>query len=257
MITLNNFQIQPTIFPDKTSQVWKLPPQILCDPSNTYTIEWTFEKEDELIHIAQLCTLIRKEVKSSFINLVCPYLPYARQHKEISNNATFALQTFCDIIDLYIDRLVVFDVHNYDFFFIEDRIPKWNFTLSNIKPKKEIQDCISRESINFIVFPDKGAAKRYLDLIGNIPFVSISKIREPLTGEITGLTMPDIPSAQNILVIDDLSDGARSHIEACKLINTFGPNKVVLYVSHGLFTKGTQIVYEAGYSAIYTKDGRL
>lgn len=252
MITLNNHPINITIFPDKTSQVWHLPENLV---QNNNRIDWKFEHEGELFHLIQLCTLVREMKLGAAIELHCPYLPYARQHKVISNETTFALEVFCDLIEFYINSLHVFDVHNYNFFFKNNK-PRWNFKVVNALPEKEINDCINTEGVNFIVFPDESATHRYSPLI-SLPNIFIEKIRDQATGEITNMEMPDIPVGANILVIDDLSDGAKSHIEAAKLILTKNPNKLCLYVSHGLFTKGVKIVHEGGYNSIYTKDGLL
>ena len=127
--------------------------------------------------------------------------------------------------------------------------------VNNIMPVKELADIVASEAIDFVVFPDKGAAARYGGLI-DLPHVAADKVREPLTGEITGISVPEIKNGLNILVADDIADGAKTMIELAKII---GPasNKLILYVSHGLFTKGTKIVYDSGYENIYTKDGLL
>jgi ribose-phosphate pyrophosphokinase len=107
---------------------------------------------------------------------------------------------------------------------------------------------------DLVVFPDESAQYRYSSLI-EIPSIFSSKVRDQLTGEITGMEMPEINSGQNILVIDDIADGARTPIEVAKLISEYNPNYLGLYVSHGIFSKGTKIVYEAGYNEIYTREG--
>lgn len=56
MIKLNNFTVTPTIFPDKTSQVWKILDEVL--EAVPYKVTWEFESEAELIQVCQLGELL-------------------------------------------------------------------------------------------------------------------------------------------------------------------------------------------------------
>ncbi len=60
MISFENEVITPTIFPDKTSQVWKLPKELLTFAARDLeklVIKWDFEHEAEMMHVCQLATL--------------------------------------------------------------------------------------------------------------------------------------------------------------------------------------------------------
>ena len=253
MIKVHGFPINVTMFPDKTSQVWKLSDDLLWADkcADQRLITWNFENEGEIFHIIQLATLLDEVNGYRPIILDCPYLPYGRQDKEIANNSCFALEAFCNLFS-GISELHTFDAHNPSFF--EDKFP---FDFVNTLPYKEIEAIIERESINLIVYPDKGASARYPQLSAKYKWAAADKLRDQLTGEITGMVMPDIDEGLNILVADDLADGARSMIELAKLINKYNPKSLILYVSHGIFSKGTQIVIDAGYNKIYTKDGLI
>lgn len=251
MIKINgiDYVVKPTIFPDKTSQVWKLPQDVIKFIENNasgITITWEFEDERELIHVCQLCDLIYN-ISVCYPSLYTPYLPYARQDKNISNESCFALKTFINIINPYISNLIVYDVHN-------PKIEGWVFG-GNILPSEKISSVVKEENINFIIYPDKGAADRYSHLSA-LDFVAAAKVRDQLTGEITGLSMPDIESGLSILVVDDICDGGRTFTELASLIKKYEPKKLVLYVSHGIFSKGIECILESGYDAIYTKSGK-
>ena len=250
MILLNGSPINVTIFPDKTSQVWKNDESLYKQFNN---IEWQFESEGELFQLIQLCSLIRQRSTSAIINLYCPYLPWARQHKVMSNETTFALEIFCDLIEFYINELKGFDIHNTEFFYKNGR-PRWNFKLVNIEPQKEILDIIASEQIDLIIFPDESAKKRYEHLVG-VDSIFIEKKREQSTGVITGMIMPDISHSKKILVVDDLCDGGFTFTSCASLIKQYNPSSLILYVSHGIFSKGTEILYQAGYNKIYTRNG--
>jgi ribose-phosphate pyrophosphokinase len=62
---------------------------------------------------------------------------------------------------------------------------------------------------------------------------------------------------KSVLIVDDICDGGRTFIEAAKLLYIEGVNNVYLYVTHGLFTKGIQILYDAGIKRIFTYKGEI
>ena len=108
MIKLNNTIIVATQFPDKTSQVWKIPEEAICQEND---IVWQFENEAELLQLAQLQFLLMSLKCTS--SLMMPYLPYARQDKPVCNAETFALRPFlCIIRHLNFKTISAFDPHN-------------------------------------------------------------------------------------------------------------------------------------------------
>lgn len=58
MIKLNGLEIKPTIFPDGTSQIWKIKIDSNLD---NQLIEWEFQHEGELMHVAQLLWLLNSK----------------------------------------------------------------------------------------------------------------------------------------------------------------------------------------------------
>lgn len=257
MLKLNGHIVNVTKFPDGTSQVWKLSEELLlsCELCSSYEITWVFENEGELFQIFQLLNFIGATFKEKPIILDCPFLPCSRQDKNISNTSCSSLSTLCFILGTFIDELRTFDVHNPAFF---ENKSICNFKFTNTLPYDQIHKIIEEEKIDLVIFPDEGASKRYPDLqLSEISSVSADKVRDQLTGEIVGLSMPDIKEGLNVLVIDDIADGAKTFLVLAELINKYNPAKLILYVSHGIFSKGTQIVIDAGYAKIYTKDGLL
>ena len=76
MIYLDNQPLEVTIFPDKTSQVWRVPEQVLKSLRdeafllNRTRITWDFEHEGEIIHLAQLKTLLDREGIYSILHIM-------------------------------------------------------------------------------------------------------------------------------------------------------------------------------------------
>lgn len=237
---MNKFVVKPTIFPDGTSQVWKLPEEVM--DSYECWVEWYFEAERELMDLLSLRRLLYSHPMSLFV----PYLPYARQDKEVSNEKTFNLEVFADAINaLRFSNVRAFDVHNEA---ITSRLIK-NFenqqahefhyeTLRSIKP-------------DLIVYPDSSAATRY-PWLDTRQFVWMRKHRDALTGEIETSLWPDsglyIRRSKRIAVIDDICDGGASFIKTAERILSVNQSADLhLVVSHGLFTKGKDLLQNAGY----------
>lgn len=246
MIKLNGHIVTPTIFPDKTSQVWKVPTEYFHAPDNVIT--WEFENEAELLHVAQLKSLVYRVTGFWNVVLELPYLPYARQDKEYSNMATFALRTFAELLNsLGFHTVKVFDAHNPHL--SQELILNLEIETPDVAP-------ILKELNAALAYPDKGAAKRY----GNIKRSTIvfDKVREPLTGEITGLTTVEgLVARIPYLIQDDLCDGGRTFIEVAKKLYELGATEVHLYVSHGIFSKGLEPLREAGIRRIFTHKGEV
>lgn len=109
--------VTPTIFPDGSSQVWKLKHfSEIADLRKKYTrpfvnITWNFESEAELIHLNQLCNLL--DYSNCNIDLKIPYFPYARQDKGISNTETFARHSFIKLLkQIPWSSITTYDIHS-------------------------------------------------------------------------------------------------------------------------------------------------
>lgn len=247
MIQLNAQTVTPTHFPDKTSQVWKIPGV----SENQNEICWEFDGEQEVPVVCQLAMLTRELAPHSRIRLNVPFLPYGRQDKSVANDQTFALHTFGKIMAACgIDELETFDAHS-------DVIEEYFDRYINHPPTFEIEASIAATQATHLCFPDFGAAHRYSKLF-DLPYCSLQKVRNQTTGEIVGLEIETgtLPSNSRVLIIDDICDGGRTFIESAKLIfNEFSPKSVALYVSHGIFSKGTQVLRDAGIDQLYTRKG--
>ena len=244
MIKLNRREIKPTIFPDKTSQVWNISNHIFL--SYVCDVEWIFESEAELMHLVQLKHLL--DENKTRCNLYMPYLPYARQDKSISNKNCFALHSFAKIINSLNFSFVSFeDPHSN----LAEKIilnSKAQYPLDMINESCRITKC------DLIFYPDEGALFKYSPMLS---FESIwgKKVRDQATGNILSYEIVGDPKDKVILIVDDICDGGATFINAATLLYEKGAKEVHLYVSHGIFSKGTRILRDAGIKRIFTKEG--
>jgi ribose-phosphate pyrophosphokinase len=238
-----------TIFPDGTSQVWKID-ESKMDPNSVTYILWLFENEAELIQVCQVAQLCY-DVFDTSVDLVCPYLPYARQDKEVNNKLSFALKTFTEILyNAGITRIEAFDPHSKS-----DLV----FPMESTTPKEFHQTLFNTIGYDFVCYPDKGAAERYAKTTGK-QFIWCEKVRNQQTGEITGLkvnTSHQDLYGKSVLIIDDICDGGMTFIKVAEALKEYKTGPIDLAVSHGLFSKGKQVLFDAGIRDIHTTNSLL
>lgn len=250
----DSFEIKPTIFPDKTSQVWKID-DFRLDPKPKFAkIEWYWEEESELIWINQLICLLY-QLKIEIYELYIPYLPYARQDKEVSNTSTFAKHVFLEmLLKEHVGVVTTLDSHSH-------HSAIRSYTPTQIRKAMDLFDP------HLIVFPDVGAYNRYAYGLSDIHVLVIDKVRNQLTGKIEGLTLnkdlseyygAEEGEKYKLLIVDDLVDGGMTYIKASEFLKQelFPQSSVEigLYVTHGIFSKGASVLFDSGINKIYTTD---
>ena len=256
-------EITPTIFPDGSSQIWGL--KIFNEGENEilrYTdceIIWHFANDSELLYVAQLKDLLDSYGHKS--SLIMPYLPYARQDKEITNSTTFALKSFTKLLNsIGFGNIKAFDIHNTEFVpsFIKNMVPYNILSLTEeLKP-------------DFIFFPDHGAYSRYSTmfedmgmehfLFNKLPHIIGCKSRDQKNGNITKYEIspsqlkdedPFDIEGKNCLVVDDLVDGGATFIKCYDLLKSLNVKDIQLYVSHVVQQSSLNRLTEHGYSAVH------
>lgn len=240
MITVNAHKITPTIFPDGTSQVWKIP--IWMFESHVWDVVWRFEEEREIIDLYSLGCLSHGKKW----NLYVPYLPYGRQDKPVSNQTTFNLAMFIKMLQpLNFERVATLDAHN----------PKALMGHIINRSALEVQlKVLAQVKPDHIIYPDHGAEDRYLGL--NHPSsIVFAKVRDQSTGQITGIdyAYPSnkyahvLKPGHKVLIVDDICDGGATFLSIVeKIRKDCEALDVHLFVTHGIFSKGREILEDVG-----------
>jgi ribose-phosphate pyrophosphokinase len=240
-----------TVFPDNTSQVWKLSEDVLKNLNSTQSVEitWIFAHEGEFLQLAQLKDLLNTYFSNKTI-LIIKYLPYGRQDKAIGNNSTFALHSFAKLLNcLNFDEVIINDPHS----------PEALKLISGARavyPTEIVKKVIELTNSNLICYPDGGALNKYSDLY-SFPHIFGEKVRDQLTGNISNHKLVGDPTGKNILIIDDICDGGGTFTQLAQNLIKAGALEVNLFVSHGLFSKGLNPLIEAGIKHIFTQEGEL
>jgi ribose-phosphate pyrophosphokinase len=241
--------VSPTIFPDGTSQVWKLDLAGITSAK----IVWDFEQEAELIWVNQLIALLQAE-SIAITELFMPYLPYARQDKPIGNNATFAKSVFLSMLNTQnIAKISTLDAHSFD------------KQIESYAASAFIEKALQQFAPAIVVFPDKGAFERYQNAFNSDAYLilTLDKVRNQATGEITALTVeasrtspellvkqPEKPT--KLLIIDDICDGGATFNNSAIYLHQHYNCKIGLYVTHGIFSKGFDKMIASGISQFFT-----
>lgn len=192
------------------------------------------------------------------IKLVVPYFPYARQDRVAVPGESLSVAVMAGLVNsLQCTNITVLDPHS----------DVSSALLHNVRSVTQ-GECIrcSPELVGLIhdnnsvlIAPDAGASKKIYKLasyFGTDRVTVLDKDRNPINGEITGIKysygISDL-AGKTAIIADDICDGGRTFIEAAKVLRNLGATKVILYVTHGLFTKGVEPLYPL-IDTIYTTD---
>jgi phosphoribosylpyrophosphate synthetase len=249
-------RVTPTMFPDGTSQVWKLDLdryQFDGNKNSSVKIVWNFEQEAELIWVNQLITLL-DSAEVAIDELYIPYLPYARQDKPVSNISTFAKTVFLrSLLSESVGKLSTLDAHS------------GHVAIESYSAQPYINKALLEFKPDVIVFPDAGAFDRYQGQIisSDVAVLVLDKVRDQATGVITSLTLDLLKTSADLmgnekqqqyrmLIIDDICDGGATFINAALFLHEKYPCEIALYVTHGIFSKGYESMINAGITEFFT-----
>ena len=213
-------------------------------------------KDVELIILANQA--IREIDFKANVELYVPYFLGARSDRKFLPGTSNYLKTvICPIINSQkFHKVKVLDPHSDVLEACLDNFVKTSsgrFISSVYEAEYEDDNVV-------LVSPDAGALKKVFKIqkeYGVQHMVIGHKNRDPFTGEITHTSISgstgDETKPQTHIIFDDICDGGRTFIELAKVLrrNTAHHDRIVLAVTHGLFTKGVDVVLEH-VDAIYT-----
>lgn len=246
-IHLNGDPITVTLFPDNTSQVWKLSDEQLA--KKRAVIWWDYSHEGEFMQLAQLKHLLDFSGVEN-VQLQIRYLPYGRQDKWIANDATFALHSFAALLNtLHFERVFIVDPHS----------PVATQLINNsraIYPHTMVALALEVTDSNMICYPDNGARTKYVEVYDTLlPYIYGEKVRDQATGYISSYKLVGNCRDAKVMIIDDICDGGRTFEILTQDLYQHGAEEVNLFVTHGLFTKGLKHLFNVGIERIFTAKG--
>ena len=166
---------------------------------------------------------------------VIPYLPYSRADRRFVEGDCLGKSVFLNVIKSIWSMVYTIDCHSSAFDKDYFDIPVDELLKSKIV-------VLADEPIN-ILFPDLGAKNRYGSIFSDMPGANIffcEKKRDPVTGKFLGFKVPtDIDKNLETIIIDDICDGGGTFIGIANELK-MSREKLSLYVTHGIFSKGLE-----------------
>ena len=196
---------------------------------------------NDVMKLLTVTNAIRKYRQGIEISAFIPYIPGGRQDRVSNQGEAFTLQVYADLIN----------AQNYKNVFTVD--PHSDVTTALINNcQVQSLNTIIRAVLNgydTIIIPDAGASKKiysyYLKnmLYDHIKIVQAVKTRDTVTGKLSGfkvLCEPGELNDRSAIILDDICDGGGTFLGLAAELDTQHPTlgKLGLYVTHGIFSKG-------------------
>lgn len=164
-----------------------------------------------------------------------PYFPFARHDRRNDAVDGFELGLALDLVK-EID-IVIADPHS-DVSGVLPHIPQSSifrtFLRHGVAPSGTV-----------IAIPDTGASKKADIWLKGTSFkvLQCRKKRDPQTGQLREFVIDDeVPPECDVVMFDDICDGGFTFTELGKLLRDRGAKRATLCVTHGLFTKGVDVL---------------
>jgi ribose-phosphate pyrophosphokinase len=193
------------------------------------------------------------------VRLIMAYVPYGRQDRVTTPGTGFGLAMFSRVINTAkFDEVIVVDPHSKVTAELIDNIRVISPAAAmEFFPKNQLQGLVNDL---VIVAPDKGAVDRAAacaEALG-VPeerIIYATKERDPSTGYLktTGVSGYAFQPDDELLFIDDICDGGATFLELAKFLKDQGlKKKPSLYVTHGIFSKGLDEMYQYFHAVVST-----
>lgn len=205
-----------------------------------------------LAMLVDACSRLEGLHNHAEFTLHLPYIPYARQDRVMNPGEALSIKVFANIVNsLGFDKVIVDDPHS----------DVSAALLNNVKIRgqdvliSEHHEIVAGADARYvtIVAPDAGARKKAQKVADRLrlPLVEAGKVRDLKTNEITGTAVFGDVDGRECVIVDDICDGGRTFIALAQALKEKGAKRVILYVTHGIFSFGKQIILDGGVDEIY------
>lgn len=204
----------------------------------------------DVIILLLLTDALKRKYNKIKIDLVMPYIPYARQDRVAVTGESLSIKVFADLINSQnYNEVIVWDAHS-------------DVSLACLNNVRLLdQSHLVCRTLGYfdrsdivLVCPDNGARKKIDKTARNYSIDKIiyaDKKRDVVTGNITGTEITSVTYDRerfykietwtehlDYLIVDDICDGGRTFIELAKVLKERQPRSINLYVTHGIFSNG-------------------
>jgi len=202
--------------------------------------------------------LLKSSIDSMFplaeVHLVMPFCPYGRQDQSFIRGQANGMKAWAGLVNhLNFATVAVMDPHSIAVNHINNLF-EVNIT-DILSASSEFMELFLGPDMT-LVSPDAGANKKAHKIAQKYGFTKLvraDKARDLATGEIIETELYGDVEGDTCLIVDDICDGGMTFIKLAEKLKEAGAEKVILFVTHGLFTKGLS-VFEGLIDEIYTTD---
>lgn len=187
--------------------------------------------------------------------LILPYLPGARQDRGIP----FGAGVYAEVIrNLPINQIITFDPHSEvmpaELFWTAIKIIDHAPIVRQHVIGRADRDDKPQRYVG-IICPDEGARERTERVAKavHLPVYYARKKRNPDTGALSGFECDPLPDEGRLLIVDDICDGGGTFLGLAAATG-LPPERLDLYVSHGVFSNGAIPKLFGAFGEIYTTD---
>lgn len=202
-----------------------------------------------LAMLVDACSRLEGLHNHAEFTLHLPYIPYARQDRVVNPGEALSIKVFANLVNsLGFDKVIVDDPHS----------DVSAALLNNVKIQDQASliqmhhDVLAGKDVT-IIAPDAGARKKAQKVADRLrlPLVEAGKVRDLKTNEITGTAIFGDVKDRECVIVDDICDGGRTFIALAQALKENGAKRVILYVTHGIFSFGKQVILDGGVDEIY------
>lgn len=205
---------------------------------------------DDVMCLLMTVDAIRRKDLATKIHLTIPYFPYARQDRVCNEGEAFSVSVMAGLINrLNCHSVTVFDPHSKT---TPDLLKNCRIvTQADILENSGVAKAIKEKDL-WLVAPDAGAEMKTRAVSERLKVAAIycTKTRDPKTRNITQTHIPEGVEGKDFMILDDICDGGRTFIQLASALKKAGANKLYLYVTHGIFSQGLDVL-KAYFEQVY------
>lgn len=172
------------------------------------------------------------------INLLLPYFPAARQDRVMVKGEALTVKIYANIINaVNFESVIILDPHS-------DVTSALLNKVKVISNHQFVQKALDNTSDYLLISPDGGALKKGYKLAQHLEGKSViecSKMRDVKTGQLSGFKVfADDLTDKTCVIVDDICDGGGTFLGLAKALKAKNVGKLILVVTHGIFSKGLE-----------------
>ena len=210
------------------------------------------KSSEDIMELLMVNDAIENTFRIGFKELVLYYTPFSRQDRVVNLGEALSIKVFGNLINTCkFNRVLTFDNHSS----VSDAVINNCFEVS----QKTMFDLIFPQggSNDYFISPDAGANKKTFAIASEfgLEMIQADKKRDLKTGEIKGTVVhasTEDLSGTGVIIVDDICDGGRTVIEIAKILKKKGVREISCFFTHGIFSKGLDVLFDADIDHIYT-----